>query len=399
MKEQRVKVAVVLPRFGNGGAERVVAELLSSLDLQQVLPKVFCVYGAPLRNGLEQMVLTRGIEIVYIGKGKGFSVAAVRKLASALKEFAPDVIHTHLYACMYALPWAVLNRVGMLHTFHSLPEVENGRLLRKLSMGCAILCGAVRPVAISRSNQQCLCAYYHLPPERVPVVENPVNLAHFQCARSPSDHIRLVTVGRLSPEKNQALMLRAFRRALDVHPELTLTIAGSGPEEAALQTLSRELQLDESVQFLGHIDDVSPVLEDGDIFLLSSRYEGLPVAMLEAMAAGLPIVSADVGGVSDLVTDGENGFLVPSEDADAMAEEILHLVETPALRVQMGTRSEQIAERFDRRYAAEAYLSLYRSYTGAVEQRKKESYIMNVKKEIGRILYHSIAIHMPRSGR
>ena len=373
MNERKLKVAVVLPYFGNGGAEHMVAELLSSLDLQQVLPKVFCVYGEPLQNTLEQSVLNRGIEIEFIGKGKGFSFAAVQKLASALKRFAPDVVHTHLYACLYALPWAVLNRVGMLHTFHSLPEVENRRLVRKLSMGTAIRCGAVRPVAVSLSNQRRLCAYYHLPSERVPVVPNPVNLARFQCVRAPSDQVRLISAGRLSPEKNQALMLQAFRLALDENPDLTLTIAGSGPEEQKLQTLCRELYLDESVRFLGHVEDVSPILAEGDVFLLSSRYEGLPIAMLEAMASDLPIIATDVGGVRDLVSDGENGFLIPSEDADAMAKAIVRLAHDPALRARMGARSAQIAMRFDSRLAAEAYLNQYRFCAGNAQRGKRRS--------------------------
>ena len=100
----KIKVAVVLPYFGNGGAEHMVAQLVSHLDLSKVIVQVFCIFGKPQENHLEEEVHLHGVDIVYIGKNLGFSLAATLKLYRELNKFGPDIVHTHLMACMYSAP-------------------------------------------------------------------------------------------------------------------------------------------------------------------------------------------------------------------------------------------------------------------------------------------------------
>ena len=115
---EKIKAAIILPYFGPGGAEKMAAQLAAGLDRERFTVEVFCIYGQPLRNHLEEMVQTAGVPIHFIGKKRGFSSRAVAKLFRALDEFGPDLIHTHQYACLYASPWAVARKKPFLHTLH-----------------------------------------------------------------------------------------------------------------------------------------------------------------------------------------------------------------------------------------------------------------------------------------
>ena len=172
--------------------------------------------------------------------------------------------------------------------------------------------------------------------------------------------VRFVTLGRLSLQKNHLLMLHAFRAALDRGISATLVIAGDGELKDKLTAEVGLLGLTDQVSFVGYLEDVAPLLASADIFVLSSDYEGLPIAALEAMASGLPILSTDVGGMRDLVSD--NGILVPKEDSGVLSEAMVVLARNADLCLTMGRRSEQLVQAFSDDAAAECYLALYQKY-------------------------------------
>lgn len=361
MNRHQLRAAVVLPYFGNGGAEHMVADIVSAIDMQRVELRVFCVYGSGQGNDMESRIAAKGVAIEYIGKGKGFSPAALARLYHSLSRYDPDVVHTHLYSCVYVLPWIFTHRVHMLHTFHNIPEIENRRAVRRWLMRFAIRIGKVTPVAISDENQGLLMKYYRLQAESVPVVKNPVRIAKFRTAeRAVHAPIRFVTLGRLSPQKNHRLMLHAFRAALDRGISATLLIAGDGELKEELLSELRELELVDAVSLVGYIENVAPLLASSDVFVLSSNYEGLPISALEAMASGLPIISTDVGGMRDLISG--NGILVPKEDCHALSGAMVRLAQDHELRLAMGQCSERLVQPYSDDTAAEHYLALYQKY-------------------------------------
>ncbi len=355
-----VRVAVVLPYFGLGGAETMVARLVSHLPAADTA--VFCVYGGPQGNHLERLVLDHGVNITYLGKGLGPSPAAAVRLGKALTNFGPQVVHSHLSACMYAAPWCLLHGVPLVHTVHSVPRVENRRWLRRRVTGYLFRSGRGLPVATSETNRSLVADYYGLAPEAVPVVYNPACPETPRRARRDEDGpVSVITVGRLSAEKNQALLLRAFAQAAQTVPA-ALTLVGDGPEAPALRALAAELGLTDRVRFAGQRRDVAALLSEADLFVLSSDYEGLPLALLEAMGAGLPILSTAVGGIPDVVTD--NGLLTPPGDRDALANAMARLLEDPALRQRMGRRSLDRAAAFAPGSIAAQYGAIYRRCAG-----------------------------------
>jgi glycosyltransferase involved in cell wall biosynthesis len=191
-----------------------------------------------------------------------------------------------------------------------------------------------------------------LPSQRIEIIRNGLDLS----AVSPRPHgtrapRTIVTVANLRPEKRHEVLLSAMRLVAARHPDARLVIVGDGPRRRALQALAADWGLTGAVHFAGHQEDVGAVLAGADIFALASRSEASPNALIEAMAAGLPAVATAVGGIPELVADGETGLLASVDDAAAVARGLLQLMEDPALAERMGAAARRrAAERhsFDR---------------------------------------------------
>lgn len=357
----RKKVAVILPYFGNGGAENMVAHLVSHINLNKVNMQVYCIFGKPLRNHLEKEVQEHGVKIIFIGKKLGFSIKAVFNLYKELNKFDPDIVHTHLMGCMYATPWVFFHKVKMLHTLHSIPEAENRNIIRRLTTKFLYKIKKAIPVAISEENKKLISEYYNLKLNSVEVVNNPVITLKYYHNENSKKVMTLITVGRLSKEKNQQMLIQAFYEVKKVKFGVRLVIVGDGVERKRLEEKVHSLELDDSVTFVGNVTDVENYLCNADIFLLSSLYEGIPLAILEAMAAKLPIIATNVGGIKDIVTN--NGILVPSENIEEMKKAILKLVENPKLIKEMGLNSLLNVKKYDINNIVKNYTILYEKYS------------------------------------
>ena len=359
----KVRVAIVLPYFGPGGADKMVFQLASGMNAEKFETEVFCVYGQPQGNYMEQALKVQGVRIHYIGKKLGPSLGAIRRLFRELDSFSPDVVHTHMYACVYSALWPVVRKKPFLHTFHTLPEVENQRFVRRLLTKYLVSQKKMTPVAISKSNQRMVADYYGISPEDVHMVHNPVDIRRFASESGKDDSIfRFITVGRFSPEKNQQMMYLAFASFLEQGYDARLLMLGKGEEEAALKTLAEELNISNKIDYAGYVDNVEDYLKAADVFLLSSHYEAQPLCLLEAMAAGLPVISTNVGGVPDIVTD--NGILIHKGDTEAMTQAMERLYLEQELRRKMSEASVSNAAQFDVSNTVAGYSELYRRCAG-----------------------------------
>ena len=285
----RTRVAIVLPYFGAGGGEHMVSRLAAHLDLSKVEAEVICIFGEPQNNELEKKILEHGVPIKYIGKGKGFSSAAIKRLNHELSEFQPDVVHTHLSACVYCAEWVLTHHVKMLHTVHSMPAFEL-IMPKKVVMAAMYRCGKAIPVAISHEIQALTQSYYHLKttPE---LVYNPVDVSRYsKLEKKKRKNFTFVNVGRLYEAKNQILLVKAFEKILEDQSDTDLFILGDGPLKEELETYLKEHKLTQHIFMEGNVENVEQYLAEADAFVLSSNYEGLPLVILEAMVSGLPIV-------------------------------------------------------------------------------------------------------------
>ena len=353
-----------------GGAERLVVHLVERLSRERFAPVCICL-ESPLGTHYEARVRALGVPLYFLGKGAGASGGALRQLSALFRQYRPAVAHTHIIGLNYAYPLMLRYRTpARVHTMHSLAQhevgVRVGAWVRTLAFRYRI--GGVVPVAVADEVRMSIQELYGYPdppliPNGIPTDEyapDPDRRVQWRQAHGIEPHATVLThVGRFAPPKNHALLIEAFAQVRSDAP-LYLLLVGSGELENAVREQVAGLGLQGRVRFLGVRADVADILRASDVFVLSSRWEGNPMSVMEAMAAGLPVVSTAVGGVPELVREGETGLLVPSEDAGALAQALQALVDDPVRRQAMGATARQHAvAHFDIRHTVRMYEELY----------------------------------------
>jgi glycosyltransferase involved in cell wall biosynthesis len=357
----KIRVLEVIPTLKRAGAENMVASLVNGLDPNRFETGVVSLYD-PFPGGLDP-----GVRVWYLGKRRGLDVRMVPRLASVFREFRPDVVHTHSYVLRYTLPaaWRVRPR-AMVHTIHNLAEQEADRLGRVIQ-GFAFRHG-VAPVAVAAEVARSFRAVYGREPAAT--IPNGIDTTTFFLPEaraawrsahgfSAADML-IVSVARLEPQKNPLLLIEAFARACAGH----LLMAGGGSLLEAARQRVTQLGIAGRVHFLGVRSDVPELLSACDIFALSSDWEGNPLSVMEAMAAGLPVVATSVGGVPELLDDGAAGVLVPRGDVGALAGALESLVLDAQRRCEIGQAGRERSKRFDVDAMAASYAALFEEVAG-----------------------------------
>jgi glycosyltransferase involved in cell wall biosynthesis len=360
----------ILPSLVVGGAERLVVHLMERLNRERFAPVCICL-ESPQGTHYEARVQASGTPLYFLGKGAGASWRVLQQLDALFRQYRPTVVHTHIIGLNYAYPLMFRYRTpARVHTVHSLAQhevgVRIGAWVRILAFRYRI--GHVVPVAVAedvRTTIRQLYGYLDAPliPNGIPTDEyapDPNRRRRWRQRHGlEPEAIVLTHVGRFAPPKNHALLIEAFAQ-VRTHTPLYLLLVGGGELEDAVRQQVAGLGLQERVRFLGVRADVPAILNASDLFVLSSRWEGNPMSVMEAMAAGLPVVSTAVGGVPELVREGETGLLVPSGDAAALARALQALVDDPARREAMGKAARQHAiTHFDIRHTVRQYEALY----------------------------------------
>jgi glycosyltransferase involved in cell wall biosynthesis len=362
------RVLHVLANLGTGGAERMAAHIAIGLDRQRFEVAVVAI-SEPFGTDVEQLLADAGVKVWYLGKGPGFDWRIYPRLHRVFREYRPDVLHTHVHVLRYTLPSMFYFRPAlMLHTVHNLAEWEvepRARFLQRFAFKHGIV-----PVAVAQEVAVSLQRLYQIPLCRVIGNCIPTDLYAFpQTPRATwrakegfaDNDILFGCVARFAPQKNHMLLLEAFARGPLSDPRAHLILAGGGRDLLEhVKTRANDLGLAGRVHFLGVRTDVPDLLGAMDAFVLSSDYEGNPLSVLEAMAAGLPIVSTAAGGVPELIDNGKEGFIVPPGDLSGLAESMAFLLRDQKVRQSMGAAAARRAkERFDVSVMIKAYEELY----------------------------------------
>ena len=300
--------------------------------------------------------------IVCVGQMDRQTPGAIGQLARAL---GADIIHAHGYkADVYG--WLAMRKTGLplvssCHTWY-----DNDLSLRIYgAVDRWVLRRFAGVVAVSEEVRLRLLQS-GVSPDRARLIYNGVDPSPF-AAIQPSERqgtLRVGLVGRLAPEKGVNLFLAAAARVLRVLPETEFVVAGEGPDRAMLEAMVQNLGVASKVKLVGRVDGMPAFYKALDVLVSSSRQEGLPVALLEAMASGLPIVATAVGEVPRLLRHRVSGILIPTEDVQVMAESIEALLRDGEARAQYGLAArQQILKNFSAERMSNDYLSVYRDVT------------------------------------
>lgn len=356
-----MRIAHIAYSLDIGGVEMVSRDLACGLTRKEHK----CAVCALERGGvLEDELQAAGVDTHVIDRMPDEYLMPMWRISSFLRRFKPDVVHTHqLYILAYTALPASLSGIPLIHTEHQTTSLKSRKAKRGL-LNLARLCRFV--TGVSEEVTDFLCHEVGIPTRKLRTISNGIDLDRFRIpeGRAFQTHdqepVTLASVARLSPVKDHATLLRAFAMMHNTFPQTRLILIGDGELRSELESLSDELGLHGSVRFLGARRNVEKILNEVDIFVLSSKTEGLPVAMLEAMAAGSIVVSTRVGAVPEVIRDGETGFLVDPEDPVALATRLKEVVlRLPELSHVSHAARKVIEERYSFDNTLSEYTALY----------------------------------------
>jgi glycosyltransferase involved in cell wall biosynthesis len=361
-----IKILQLLVTMPVGGAEIMVADIAAGLDPAKFEVAVACL-GEPGPMGEE--LRRQGKQVVSLGldikRTAAFSL--VRRVRELLKEIRPHILHTHLYhANLYGRLAALgLGLPGVVATIHNIySRVKRHRCLANYLLART----ADYVLVFSPQVRDDVRRYDRVPPARLRMLTPGVRLQPPQPGTS-REEIRgrlgisgfcLGNVARLEEQKGHEDLLAAIKKVQAEIPGLLLLLVGDGSRGGHLRALTKELGLEQVVRFLGTRRDVPEILQALDVFMMPSRWEGIPLTLLEAMGHGLPVISTRVGRAPEIIEDGVNGRLIPVADPGALAAAIQELYRDPEKGRQWGEQARStVLEKYTLEHFMEQFAAIY----------------------------------------
>jgi glycosyltransferase involved in cell wall biosynthesis len=348
---RKYRIAYLIDGLSMGGAERLMVPILKHLSRDDFEPHV-CALQSKDGNPIAKEIRRLGITVECLDIKRLRDPGAIPRLILYLKEIKADLVHTQLEAAniLGSISAKVL-RLPSVSTIHVMPSLDvkaKTRVHQKVEW-FVLRRFCDRVISVSEEARQ-----YHLKisaasPGQVTTIYNGIDLSAFTSMDAvvergitraelgiPANADVLVTVAVLRPPKGIQFMLRALPAILAAHPNTYYLIVGSGSHQSALLDEASKAGVKERVIFAGMRRDVPRLLAASDVFVLPTLTEALPTVLAEAMAARLPIVASRVGGIPEMIADGQNGILVAPENVGGLAKACLHLLENPEKRLDMG---------------------------------------------------------------
>ena len=376
MSGQRIKIIEFITELSTGGAQVALTRLLAGLDRRRFELIICCLYngdGAPARQ-----IKSMGIRVIDLGMQEDKRrLDAFGRLYRLLRLEMPDILHTWLFHAN--IPGRVIGRLAGVPTILSSERTMEMEGLSRRWLNRVTAPFANQILCVSQRVADYAVQEIGIPSNKILIIPNGIDLAPYQNLPEQSEArqrfglpvaSQLVgTVSRARPVKNLELLLEAFAiltSSKESQPDgMHLAIVGDGPLLPNLLAQTRRLGISNQVFFLGEQEDIPTFLAGLDVFVLSSQFEGLPNAVLEAMAAGLPVAATAVGGVPELVVPGETGLLVPSNEPQALALALSHLLADEPQRKRLGQAGqERVAHYFSIKNTVGQTAQLYEIWAG-----------------------------------
>ncbi|MBC7830320.1 MAG: glycosyltransferase [Chitinophagaceae bacterium] len=354
-EEASIPVLHIIKSLGRGGAETLLPETLHKHDKTKY--QFHYIYFLPWKDQMVEQIKEEGGTVVCMAAKNNIEILlTARKIMAYVKEHKIQLIHCHL-------PWAgivgrlvgKIRKVPVIYTEHNTWEHYHKLTyhLNKLSFS-----SQHKVIAVSKDVENSIKANYGKSYPKVEVVLNGINTEKFSNSISVKRNIRkelnishdAIVIGIVCvfrAQKRLNIWLEIAQQLLRNHPQCTFIIVGDGPLKDDLHQKARELQMEGHVHFAGLQSEIRPYLKAFNVFMMSSEFEGLPIALLEAMSMGCMPVCTDAGGIPELITDGKNGLLAPTTEPMLLIQKLDSYLENPADIRQLGEAArETVVKRF-----------------------------------------------------
>lgn len=366
-------ILFIIESSETGGAENVFAELVQRIDRERYVPHVALLYEGWLVDRLK----SDGIipHMIPTGKG-GFDFRMLIGISNLVKQCDIHMIHSHLFTTnVYASVIGALFGIPVISTFHGTMDINMGDRFKWLKWQ-AINKLSSKIIFVSQYLKDYFVLNNLAKKTKSQVIYNGINIARFRCSTSkvdarkglgiPNSSFVVGCVGDLRPAKDYASALRAVSLLKQARPDIRLVIAGTKTELLyELEALCNTLGIAELAEFIGYRPDIQNVFPAFDVYLSSSVSEGFSLTVVEAMAAGLPVVATRSGGPIEIIRDGETGLLVDSGSPEKIAAAIEAIYRDPNLAVILSRAGKCVAEsEFSVQVMVSAYQTLYSELFG-----------------------------------
>ena len=349
------RVLHVIDSLHLGGAQEVVMNLATCGDRSRFSHEVATMHG---RGVYWDRISALGVKLHSLSPHK-FIPWYVPCLTALLARGKFDVLHCHLIASnIVAKPLGALCRMPVIINHDHTNDSYRAQQRVRLALDTLSNRFASHIITVSESCRQFLLTREGIPEKKLTLVQNAIDLSRYSpdCGSREASRLALglpagvpivAGVGRLNPQKNFFLFVEIAKAVRRRVPDAHFILAGEGPEEAMLRQLVQGAGMNDHITFSGYVADTRKVYLAADVLLMPSLFEGLPMTLLEAMAMRMPVVASALDGIAEVITDGQDGFLVPDLDAALFAERVARLLEDPASARAAGEAAAlTVAERF-----------------------------------------------------
>ena len=339
-----MKITFVTATLTSGGSERVMSIVANKMQERGYVVEIVC-----LNDQIVFYPINEGIKITHV-EVEAETKSLPKKLwwfRKYIQKTQPDVVIAFMVSVYTVTLLALMGiDIPVISSVRNDPAYSNLRkkITRKILLP--------RSAHVVVQTQQIKEFFNKNIQKKTTVIYNPVNEQVFEVKgerlKVNDERLnRIVSVGRLYPQKDQKTMIEAFAKVSKRYPDWSLTIFGEGPEREALESLVERLKVKDKVLLPGRSENIIDELNKSKIFCLSSVYEGMSNALVEAICVGLPIVTTKVSGTEELIKDGENGFIVNIGDKEAMAKALVKIIEDENLQNQFAEKNKAQAIKFE----------------------------------------------------
>lgn len=338
-----MKILHIIESLECGGAEKVLINLANEQSKSDNV-YICCVK----REGELIGEVSNRIKVLSLNNREGNDIFLPKKLRTLISENKIDVVHSHNWGLYLDCILSVIisKDVKLVHTVHG-PYIPYGNSLMSFikkyirkTLEVLLTYRVCKIITVSNLLSPYVNKHLLIHQNKIITIKNGINNIEPKSEKYIDNGLtKFITVGRLTDIKNQKMMIEAFSQSLGENKKLFLEIIGDGELRDELEEQVKRLRIEDSVKFLGYRNDIEQLVNKSDIFILSSNYEGISISVLEAMRSSLPIISTDVGGVSETVKDGINGILVEKNNTQEMSDAILKLSNNKKLIESMGEAS------------------------------------------------------------